>query len=242
MIKIGIPIFPGSNCDRDVAKVLTTTFNIKTDFLWYNKDRISSGYNAIIIPGGFSFGDRLRSGIIAAHSPIMSEVKRLSKEGIPTLGICNGFQILVESEILPGALIKNDTLKFVCKWSKLIVKNNRTPFTNEFEANQIFSIPVANGEGRYVADSETIKDLQRKNQIVFQYEKNDNPGGSFECIAGICNENGNVVGMMPHPERVFENLLPNMGLPQEALKVFSSLTNYLGKNIGFKKIQKGKAV
>ncbi len=240
-MKIGIPIFPGSNCDKDIAKVLTKKFKIKTDFLWYNKDSISSDYSAIIIPGGFSFGDRLRSGIIAAHSPIMEEVKRLAKDGIPILGICNGFQILVESEILPGALIKNDTLKFICRWSKLIVKNNKTPFTNDFKLNQIFSIPVANGEGRYVADKETLRDLQNKNQIVFQYEKNDNPSGSFESIAGICNEDGNVVGMMPHPERVFENLLPQMGLDQEALKVFGSLTNYLGKPMSLKKqIQRGK--
>lgn len=240
MIKIGIPVFPGSNCDRDVEKVLTTLFKVKTEFLWYNKEKISSDYDAIIIPGGFSFGDRLRSGIIAAHSPIMDEVKRLAKEGIPILGICNGFQILVESELLPGALIKNDSLKFICKWSKLIVKNNKTPFTNNFKLNQTFSIPIANGEGRYVADKETISNLQKKNQIVFQYQENDNPSGSFESIAGICNEKGNVVGMMPHPERVFEKLLPKMGLPQDALKIFDSLTNYLGKSLILKtKIRRG---
>jgi phosphoribosylformylglycinamidine synthase len=224
MIKIGIAVFPGSNCDRDLHHVLNNVVDVKADFLWHTQDRIS-GYDAMIIPGGFAFGDRLRAGIIAAHSPIIKEVKRMAKEGTPILGICNGFQILVESGLLPGALMMNDSLRFVCRWTQVQVVNNRTPFTRKFEQEEIFSIPVAHGEGRYVASAPMLKDLRRKNQIVLQYA-GDDPNGSTDLIAAICNEEGNVMGMMPHPERASESLLTS-DRGNNAVGIFRSLASYL---------------
>jgi phosphoribosylformylglycinamidine synthase subunit PurQ / glutaminase len=183
--RIGIAVFPGSNCDRDVYRILNDIIGIEADFIWHTRDRIK-GYDAMIIPGGFAFGDRLRPGIIAAHSPIMHEVRRIAKDGLPVLGICNGFQILVESGLLPGALMMNDSLRFVCRWTNVQVTNNKTPFTSEFSPKQIFGIPVAHGDGRYVADSKILKELKKKNQIVLRYAS-DNPNGSTDLIAGICN-------------------------------------------------------
>lgn len=222
-MKIGIAVFPGSNCDRDVHYVLNRVIGVKADFIWHTKERIS-GYDAIIIPGGFAFGDRLRAGIIAAHSPIVQDVKRHAKDGIPILGICNGFQILVESGLLPGALLMNDSLRFVCRWTKVKVQNNRTPFTGAFSKHQEFGIPVAHGEGRYVATSEIVKELNKKNQIVLRYS-NDDPNGSADLIAAICNEQGNVMGMMPHPERASENIISASG-SGEAIGIFRSLVSF----------------
>ena len=224
MIKIGIAVFPGSNCDRDVHHVLNNVVDVKADFLWHTQDRIS-GYDAMIIPGGFAFGDRLRAGIIAAHSPIMREVKRMAKDGTPVLGICNGFQILVESGLLPGALMMNESLRFVCRWTRVQVVNNRTPFTAKFGQQEIFHIPVAHGEGLYVASPSILKDLRRKNQIVLQYD-GDDPNGSTDLIAAICNEEGNVMGMMPHPERASESLL-TLNRGSNAIGIFRSLASYL---------------
>lgn len=227
MLTIGIPIFPGSNCDRDVHHVLTNIYKVKTDLIWHKKENIKN-YDAIILPGGFSFGDRLRAGIIAAHSPIIKEVKRLGNQGVPILGICNGFQILVESGLLPGALIKNNSLKFICKWTDLQVKNIDTPFTLSFQKKEIFKIPIANGEGRYILNEDQLKQIRKKNQIVFSYY-NDDPHGSMESIAGICNESGNILGMMPHPERSCQNELEIFGLTSKAMRIFDSLMNFLKK-------------
>lgn len=223
-MKIGIAVFPGSNCDRDVHHVLNNVVGVQADFIWHTKDRVS-GYDALIIPGGFAFGDRLRAGIIAAHSPIVQEVKRMAKDGTPVLGICNGFQILVESGLLPGALMMNDSLKFVCRWTKVKVQNNKTPFTSEFGKKAEFDIPVAHGEGRYIADPAILKELKKKNQIVLQYS-NDDPNGSTDLIAAICNEQGNVMGMMPHPERASESIVSATG-KNDAITVFKSLARYL---------------
>lgn len=223
-MKIGIAVFPGSNCDRDVHHVLNNVVGIPADFLWHTQNHLS-GYDAMIIPGGFAFGDRLRAGIIAAHSPIMQEVKRLAKDGVPVLGICNGFQILVESGLLPGALLMNDSLKFVCRWTKVKVQNNNTPFTRSFTARQEFDIPVAHGEGRYVATPEIAKELKKRKQVVLQYS-NDDPNGSTDLIAAICNESGNVMGMMPHPERASEILVSAKG-SSEAIGIFKSLASFL---------------
>jgi phosphoribosylformylglycinamidine synthase subunit PurQ / glutaminase len=225
MAKIGIAVFPGSNCDRDVHHVLNNVIGVQADFIWHTKDRIA-GYDAMIIPGGFAFGDRLRAGIIAAHSPIVQEIKRMAKDGMPVLGICNGFQILVESGLLPGALMMNDSLRFVCRWTKVEVKNNGTPFTSQFASRQTFGIPVAHGEGRYVADSQILKDLKKKNQIVLQYS-NDDPNGSTDLIAAICNEEGNVMGMMPHPERASESILVAENSNNDAITIFRSLVSNL---------------
>ncbi|HEU4605356.1 MAG TPA: phosphoribosylformylglycinamidine synthase subunit PurQ [Nitrososphaera sp.] len=224
MAKIGIAVFPGSNCDRDVHHVLNKVIGVQADFIWHTKDRIT-GYDAMIIPGGFAFGDRLRAGIIAAHSPIVQEVKRMAKDGMPVMGICNGFQILVESGLLPGALMMNDSLRFVCRWTEVEVKNNRTPFTSQFAQKQTFGIPVAHGEGRYMADSRILKELKKKNQIVLQYS-NDDPNGSSDLIAAICNEDGNVMGMMPHPERASESILA-AGARNDAITIFRSLMSNL---------------
>jgi len=221
MAKIGIAVFPGSNCDRDVHHVLNNVIGVQADFIWHTNDRVS-GYDAMIIPGGFAFGDRLRAGIIAAHSPIIREVKRMAKDGLPVLGICNGFQILVEAGLLPGALMMNNSLRFVCRWTKVRVKNNKTPFTNQFSKDQAFAIPVAHGEGRYMVDNQKKTELKKKNQIVFQYS-NDDPNGSIELIAAVCNEEGNVMGMMPHPERASESLLAPSAMGNDAIKIFGSL-------------------
>jgi phosphoribosylformylglycinamidine synthase subunit PurQ / glutaminase len=225
MAKIGIAVFPGSNCDRDVHYVLNKVIGVQADYIWHNRDHLT-GYDAIIIPGGFAFGDRLRAGIIAAHSPIIQEVKRMAKDGTPVLGICNGFQILVESGLLPGALMMNDSLRFVCRWTKVEVKNNRTPFTSQFAPSQTFGIPVAHGEGRYMADSKILKELKKKNQIVLEYS-NDDPNGSTDLIAAICSEEGNVMGMMPHPERASEKILVAEGTRNDAITIFMSLISNL---------------
>jgi len=225
MAKIGIAVFPGSNCDRDVHHVLNNVVGVQADFIWHTKEHIT-GYEAMIIPGGFAFGDRLRAGIIAAYSPIMQEVKRMAKDGLPILGICNGFQILVESGLLPGALMMNDSLRFVCRWTEVEVKNNKTPFTSKFAPRQRFGIPVAHGEGRYVADNKILKELKKKNQIVLQYS-NDDPNGSSDLIAAICSEEGNVMGMMPHPERASESVLAAEGAKNEAITIFRSLVSNL---------------
>ena len=227
MLKIGIPVFPGSNCDRDIYHVLTNLYKIKTDFVWHKKDKIKN-YNAIIIPGGFSFGDRLRAGIIAAHSPIIEEVKRLGNDGVPVLGICNGFQILVESELLPGSLIKNSSLNFTCKWTDLKVKNTDTPFTSKFKMNELVKIPIANGEGRFILNEAQLKEVKKKNQIVFSYH-NDDPNGSIDSIAGVSNDERNIVGMMPHPERTCQSELKLFGLTNSAMKIFDSLIAYIKK-------------
>ena len=226
MAKIGIAVFPGSNCDRDVHHVLNNVIGVQADFIWHTKDRITS-YDAMIIPGGFAYGDRLRAGIIAAHSPIIQEVKRMAKDGLPVLGICNGFQILVESGLLPGALMMNDSLRFVCRWTKVKVKNNKTPFTSQFAYEQTFDIPVAHGEGRYMADSKILKNLKRKNQTVLQYS-GDDPNGSSDLIAAICNEEGNVMGMMPHPERASESIIAKSGR-NDAIAIFKSLVSNLNQ-------------
>lgn len=201
-MKIGVIVFPGSNCDRDMFHVLSDVFNLDAQYFWH-EENLPKSIDAVILPGGFSYGDRLRAGIIAAHSPIIHDVKKLAEKGIPILGVCNGFQILVESGLLPGALLKNNTLTFMCKWTNLIVENNKTAFTNKLKLHQKIPIPIANGEGRYFVDEGTLKKLKKNNQIVFRYENVVN--GSTYRIAGISNEDGNVVGMMPHPERAVES-------------------------------------
>ena len=223
-MKVGIVVFPGSNCDRDIFHVLTDVFDLEAEYFWHEK-HLPSKIDAIILPGGFSYGDRLRAGVIAAHSPIISDVKNMAKKGVPVLGICNGFQILVESGLLPGVLLKNTTMNFMCKWINLIVQNNNTPFTNKLKQGQKISIPIANGEGRYFADKKTLKELQEKNQIVFTYEESLN--GSSLNIAGICNKSGNVVGMMPHPERAAESEINPTDNKSSSL-IFESLLKTAG--------------
>ena len=223
--KIGIIVFPGSNCDRDVHYVLNNILKVQADLIWHKKNNISH-YDAIIIPGGFTYGDRLRAGLIAAHSPIIGEIKKMAKEGVPILGICNGFQILVESCLLPGALIRNTSLNFVCRWTTVQVHNNKTPFTIGFSKYQKVPIPIAHGEGRYLVDTRGLGYLKKKNQIVLRYV-NDDPNGSLNLVAAVCNEEGNVMGMMPHPERASENILCPTKSNNSAILIFHSLVSYL---------------
>jgi len=204
--------------------VLSDVFKLKTELVWHT-DELPKNIDAIVLPGGFSYGDRLRAGVIAAHSPVISDVKKMAEKGMPILGVCNGFQILVEAELLPGALLKNTSLAFMCKWTEIIVKNNTTPFTNKLKLNQRIPIAIANGEGRYYANKETLKSLKKNNQIVFTYGEEVN-GASLD-IAGICNKQGNVVGMMPHPERSAESII-NPKNSKPASLIFESLLNTLG--------------
>ena len=217
-------VFPGSNCDRDMFHVLTDVFNLNAQYFWHEKS-LPKNIDAVILPGGFSYGDRLRAGVIAAHSPIIKDVKKMAEKGVPILGVCNGFQILVESGLLPGVLLKNNSLNFMCEWTNLIVENNKTPFTKQFQINQKIPIPIANGEGRYYVDNETLKKLKKKNQIVFRYDKVVN--GSSDRIAGVCNEGGNVVGMMPHPERAVESEINPIDNKPSSL-IFESLLDAMG--------------
>ncbi len=223
-MKVGVVVFPGSNCDRDMFHVLTDVFNFDAQYFWHEKG-LPKNIDAVILPGGFSYGDRLRAGIIAAHSPIIKDVQKMAEKGIPILGVCNGFQILVESGLLPGVLLKNNSLNFMCEWTNLIVENNKTPFTRQFKLNQKIPIPIANGEGRYFVDGDTLKKLKKNNQIVFRYDKIVN--GSSDRIAGVCNEDGNVVGMMPHPERAVESEINPMDNKPSSL-IFESLLSTIG--------------
>jgi len=225
-VKVGVVVFPGSNCDRDMYHVLTDVFNLDAQYFWHEKS-LPKNIDAVILPGGFSYGDRLRAGVIAAHSPIIQDIRKLAEKGIPILGVCNGFQILVESGILPGVLLKNKSLNFMCQWTNLIVENNQTPFTNQFKLHQKIPIPIANGEGRYYVDSDILKQLKKKNQIVFRYSQIVN--GSSDRIAGVCNDEGNVVGMMPHPERAVESEI-NPVDNKPSTMIFESLLAKIGVN------------
>ena len=223
-VKVAVVVFPGSNCDRDMFHVLTDVFNLNAQYFWH-QDKLPKNIDAVILPGGFSYGDRLRAGVIAANSPIINDVKKLAESGTPILGVCNGFQILVESGLLPGVLLKNTSLNFMCKWANLIVNNNKTVFTNKLNLGQKIPIPIANGEGRYFADKKLLSELKNNNQIVFSYE--DIVNGSTEQIAGICNKEGNVVGMMPHPERAAEKIINPTDHKPSSL-IFQSMINTLG--------------
>ena len=202
--KIAVIVFPGSNCDHDAYHVLKNTFNMSVDFIWHKESNLDN-YNAILIPGGFSYGDYLRTGAIAKFSPIMKEVVSSAKKGVPVIGICNGFQILLESGLLPGALINNKNIKFLSQMVDLNVVTSNTIFTENIEKGKILSMPIAHKEGNYKADKSTIDNLEQNDQIVFKY--NDNPNGSMNNIAGIVNCERNVLGMMPHPERACSHLL-----------------------------------
>ncbi len=206
-MKAAIIVFPGSNCDRDIAVSLEKVTNIKTTMVWH-KEKSLPDCNLVIVPGGFTFGDYLRCGSIAANSPIMKDIKKEADKGMPTLGVCNGFQILAESGLLPGTLIKNNCLSFLCKTVSLKVNNCNTKFSNKYLENEIINIPIAHNEGNFFANEDTLKEIMDGDQIVFRYcdlegniNLNSNPNGSIENVAGIINKEGNVLGMMPHPER-----------------------------------------
>jgi phosphoribosylformylglycinamidine synthase len=240
--KIAIIVFPGTNCDLDTYHVLSNTLRLNSKLIWHKSIESLNEYDAIILPGGFSYGDHLRAGVIAAFSPAMKEVKKAAIEGKPILGICNGFQILTEAELLPGALLRNKTLKFVCKWVKIRVDSTNTAFTNICKKGQILDMPIAHNEGRYFIDEDGLKMLKRNGQIVFTYvnefgkaTKDANPNGSVENIAGVCNKERNIVGLMPHPERASERILSPYE-DNDGLAIFSSMLYSLGKVIKLGKV------
>jgi phosphoribosylformylglycinamidine synthase len=204
-MRVAVIIFPGSNCETDCHKAVRETIDQPVDYVWHTSTDLSA-YDVIILPGGFSYGDYLRCGAIARFAPVMNEVKRAAEEGRFVLGICNGFQILTEAGLLPGVLLRNRDLKFHCHYTQLEVVNNETPFTRDYAKGEIIDIPINHGEGNYYCDGETLAKLEANGQVVFRY-KGENPNGSVNGIAGICNEGRNVVGMMPHPERAISDLL-----------------------------------
>jgi len=204
-MKFAVLVFPGSNCDLDMYHAIKDELGEEAEYVWHDTKDLS-GYDGILLPGGFSYGDYLRCGAIAQFSNVMSEVKKAAEAGKPVLGICNGFQILTEAGLLPGALLRNKNLKFMCRSVELTVENNSTMFTSEYAKGEVIQVPIAHGEGNYTCDSETLASLKANNQIVFTYT-NDNPNGSVEDIAGIINERGNVLGMMPHPERAVHEMI-----------------------------------
>ena len=203
-MKFAVLVFPGSNCDIDMYHAIKDELGEEVEYVWHDTKDLSS-YDGILLPGGFSYGDYLRCGAIAQFSNVMNEVKKAAEAGKPVLGICNGFQILTEAGLLPGALLRNKNLKFMCRTAELTVQNADTMFTNSYKHGDVLQVPIAHGEGNYTCDAQTLASLKANNQIVFTY--NDNPNGSVENIAGIINERGNVLGMMPHPERAVHELI-----------------------------------
>lgn len=203
-MKIGIVVFPGSNCDHDAWYALSQNLHQQAEFIWHETSSLSN-VDAIILPGGFAYGDYLRCGAIAKFSPVMSAVKRFAADGGLVLGVCNGFQVLTECGLLPGALVRNANLKFVCRPVELEVVTSNSSFTHEAKKGQRLTIPVAHGEGCYIADEKTLDKLQAEDRIALKYI--DNPNGSLRNIAGILNEQRNVMGIMPHPERVADPLM-----------------------------------
>lgn len=232
MPNFGVVVFPGSNCDHDCYYSIKNFLGQQCSYLWHEETGIE-GIDCVIIPGGFSYGDYLRTGSIARFSPIMNSIKTFAEKGKPIIGICNGFQILVESGLLPGAFIHNSSLKFVCKWTNLLVENTKTPFTSNLKKGDILRIPVANGEGNFFTSEAGLKNLNDNRQIVFRYCDSEsktsiesNPNGSTENIAGICNKNGNVLGMMPHPERCCEEILGG----RDGKLIFESVISWIQAN------------
>lgn len=213
-LKAAVIVFPGSNCDRDVAVALEASMGSAPVMHWHRDAELPQGLDLIVVPGGFSYGDYLRSGAMAAHSPAMREVKEQAAQGVHVLGICNGFQILTEAGLLPGALMRNAGLKFVCKDARLKVENDSTSFTTLYRTGDVVRFPIAHHDGNYFADPHTLREIEDNGRVVFRYcdegghiTPESNPNGSAYNIAGITNEKRNVLGLMPHPERLAEDLL-----------------------------------
>jgi phosphoribosylformylglycinamidine synthase len=228
-MKFAVITFPGSNCDYDCYRAVKDHLQCQVEYIWHREHSLKQ-CDCVILPGGFSYGDYLRTGAIARYSPIMREVMEFAEQGGPVIGICNGFQILLESGLLPGAMLVNRSLQFVCKTVNLKTENNSLPFTNKLAKGQTIRIPIAHKEGNYYADPLTIKELENSGRVVFRYCDADgradevaNPNGSINNIAGITNKKGNVLGMMPHPERAMEDLLGSA----DGTLIFNSIKNFL---------------
>jgi len=227
-MKFGVIIFPGSNCDYDAYQMVKSVIKEEVEFLWHQEKELKD-CDCLILPGGFSYGDYLRTGAIARFAPIMKEVYNFAENGGLVIGICNGFQILLETNLLPGAMLRNSSLRFVCKYVYVRVEEN-TPFTNTCQKSQVLKIPVAHTDGNYYISEEGLKELKDNNQIVFRYcnpqgeiDPNYNPNGALDNIAGICNLKRNVLGMMPHPERCGEKILGS----EDGRYIFESIINFV---------------
>ena len=225
-MKFGVVVFPGSNCDHDAYHVISKVIGQPVDFIWHKQESVA-GFDAIILPGGFSYGDYLRSGAIANFSPVMQAIKQFASDGGLVVGICNGFQILCEAGLLPGALLRNRDMKFICEHVNIRVEQTDLAFTADYAPSQVLRIPVAHGDGNYFCDPETLAELESEKRIVFRYCEADgriteaaNINGSLQNIAGICNRERNILGLMPHPERAAEDALGS----HDGLAMFHSMT------------------
>jgi phosphoribosylformylglycinamidine synthase I len=221
-MKFGVVVFPGSNCDHDAFYAVTENLGHQAEYLWHDSESLSN-CDAIIVPGGFSYGDYLRCGAIAKFSPVLRSIKRFASDGGMVLGVCNGFQILTEAGLLPGALVRNAGLKFICRRLALRVETTDSPFTCAAQKGAILHMPIAHGEGCYTADTRTLDELEAEDRVVLRYV--DNPNGSQRAIAGILSKERNVIGLMPHPERACDPLMGSV----DGLTVFRSLLAYVPK-------------
>lgn len=228
-MKFGVVVFPGSNCDQDCFHVVKDVLKQPVKYIWHKETQVDS-LDCVILPGGFSYGDYLRAGAVARFSPLMDEVIKFAQKGGLVIGICNGFQILLESGLLPGAMLRNKNLHFICKYVYIKAENTDTPFTNLCQKNQILKIPIAHNEGNYYIDEQGLKDLEKNGQVVFRYCSREgeigqdfNPNGALANIAGITNKQGNVLGMMPHPERSSESQLGS----EDGFLIFRSIVSWL---------------
>jgi len=226
-LKFGVAVYPGSNCDYDTYRVIRDVLKEDVEFIDYRETSVK-GFDCIILPGGFSFGDYLRPGTLASHTPLTNAVKEFANKGGLVVGICNGFQILTEAHLLPGALLPNAHGKFVCKHQYIKVENNDTPFTNQCKKGQVLKIPIAHHDGNYFVDDDTLEEMEDNGQIVVRYCDREgnitdeaNPNGSIKNIAGVCNKEKNVFGLMPHPERASENILGT----DEGIYILKSILN-----------------
>ena len=223
-MKFAVIQFPGSNCDLDMYEAIKSVLKEEVDYVDYRETNLE-GYEAVLVPGGFTYGDYLRAGAIAARTPIMEVVKKKAQQGLPILGVCNGFQILTEAGLLPGSLSRNAGLHFVCRPQKVTIENNQTVFTRHYQQGEEVIFPIAHAEGNYYCDQETLEELEANDQIIFKYSEGQNPNGSVANIAGVSNKAGNVVGLMPHPERAVEAILGYV----DGLRVFTSLQESLAE-------------
>jgi phosphoribosylformylglycinamidine synthase subunit PurQ / glutaminase len=233
-VRFGVVVFPGTWSDRDCGQVIERVLGAELTYLWH-KDRDLHGVDCVILPGGFSYGDYLRAGAIARFSPVMDAVVEFAERGGLVWGICNGFQVLCEAGLLPGALVRNDVMEFRCEWTHLVCERADTPFTGELEAGQVIRVPISHGEGNYLADPATLSRLEQRGQVVFRYcdaggrvEPAANPNGSRHNVAGLVNERGNVLGMMPHPERCADAELGG----EDGLLLFRSVVTVAGAMAG----------